>query len=276
MRISRGRLSREDSSLRRFSNFAHAGALDLHVSMRRHVRSLIPAWIIESARRGLEKLDPFVNLSYSQDGEDMVLRRLLEGRRQGFYVDVGAHDPCRFSNTCYFHRQGWRGINIDPNPDAIRAFDLERVSDINICVGVSDYPGELSFHFFNEPALNTFDESLAQERANLPGYRLLETRSVRVRRLDDLLGEYLPRGQRIDFLSVDVEGMDLAVLRSNDWARFRPGVLLVEAHQRTVSGTQTEPVNLFVTEVGYQLIAKTLNTLIYEDARNSNLSAANA
>ena len=167
-------------------------------------RKCIPQYAVRSVRSALERLDPYVNLAYSQDGEDMILRRLFERQKSGFYVDVGAHHPYRFSNTCYFYRRGWRGINIDPNPDAIEAFRRERPSDINICVGVSDSAGSLSFHFLNEPALNTFDADLAADRARSPGYRLVEIRSVSVRRLDDLLAEYVPPGQRIDFLSIDV------------------------------------------------------------------------
>jgi FkbM family methyltransferase len=233
--------------------------------LKRLVRAAVPAWSVEAVRRGLEKFDPFVNLAYSQDGEDMVLRRLFERQQSGFYVDVGAHHPYRFSNTCYFYRRGWRGINIDPNPDAIEAFRRDRPSDINVCVGVSDTAGVLSFHLFNEPALNTFDAALAMERARMPDYWLLETRSVAVRRLDDLLTEFLPRDQKIDFLSIDVEGLDLSVLRSGDWNRFRPSILLVEAHERTVSAIESDPINIFVAAAGYRLIAKTLNTLIYED-----------
>lgn len=213
----------------------------------------------------MEKLDPFVNLAYAQDGEDMVLRRLFERQASGFYVDVGAHHPYRFSNTCYFYRRGWTGLNIDPNPDAIQAFRRDRPSDINVCVGVAEKRGDLLFHLFDEPALNTFDADLAADRAKLPGYRLVDTRSVPVRRLDDLLAEYLPGDQVIDFLSIDVEGMDLSVLRSNDWSRFRPRILLVEAHERTVSAIENDPINRFIIAAGYQLIAKTLNTLIYED-----------
>ena len=242
--------------------------------LKRLVRAAIPALAVEALRRGLEKLDPFVNLAYSQDGEDMILRRLFERQQSGFYVDVGAHHPHRFSNTCYFYRRGWRGFNIDPNPDAIDAFRRDRPSDINVCVGVSDKAGELSFHFFNEPALNTFDADLAAERARLRDYRLVETRSVPVRRLDDLLTEYLPRDQEIDFLSIDVEGMDLSVLRSNDWSRFRPALLLVEAHERTVAAVENDPINLFAVGSGYRLIAKTLNTLIYEDAQLSTAGGA--
>jgi FkbM family methyltransferase len=238
-------------------------------------RAVIPAHALEATRRGLERLDPFVNLAYSQDGEDMILRRLFEGQKEGFYVDVGAHHPFRFSNTCYFYRRGWRGINLDPNPDAIEAFRRARRADINVCVGVSEVPGDLMFHFFNEPALNTFDMDLAKARTQLPGYRLVDTRHVQVRRLDDLLNTYLPEGRQIDFLSIDVEGMDLAVLRSNDWSRFRPRMLLVEAHERTVSAIEHDPINVFAVAAGYRLIAKTLNTLIYEDGSGrSSLSAA--
>ncbi len=233
------------------------------------LRKYIPHWSVKAARHVAERLDPFVHLAYSQDGEDMILRRLFEGKKQGFYVDVGAHHPFRFSNTCYFHRRGWRGINIDPNPDAISAFRRERPFDTNICVGVSDVAGSLAFHFFNEPALNTFDADLAAERARLPGYRLLETQSVPVRRLDELLVEHLPKGQAIDFLSIDVEGLDLAVLRSGDWSRFRPHILLVEARERVLSAADRDPISTFAVAAGYQLIAKTLNTLIFEDVSQS-------
>jgi FkbM family methyltransferase len=235
----------------------------------------MPSWAIKGLLRGIEKLDPFVHLAYSQDGEDMILRRLFERQALGFYVDVGAHHPFRFSNTCYFYRRGWRGINIDPNPDAIEAFRRIRPSDSNICVGISDIAGCLSFHLFNEPALNTFDADLAAAHARSPEYRLLETRSIPVRRLDGLLAEHLPPDQRIDFLSIDVEGLDLAVLRSNDWRRFRPRMLLVEAHERTVVAVANDPINLFAVAVGYRLIAKTLNTLIYEDG-SSAASVENA
>jgi FkbM family methyltransferase len=237
------------------------------------IRDHIPAFIPGNLRWVLEKIDPFVRLSYSQDGEDMVLRRMFEGRRSGFYVDVGAHHPFRFSNTCYFHRLGWRGINIDPNPDAITAFRRARPSDSNVCVGVADVTSTIAYHIFNEPALNTFDTRLAVERARLPGYRLLETRSVPVRRLEDLLAEHLPPDGKIDFLSIDVEGMDLSVLRSNDWGRFRPGILLVEAHERAVSGIEHDPINIFAVAIGYRLIAKTLNTLIYEDTSGLGVSS---
>lgn len=199
----------------------------------------------------------------------MVLRRMFDGQKSGFYVDVGAHHPFRFSNTCYFHRLGWSGINIDPNPDGIAAFLTARPLDTNLCVGISDQTGHLRYHAFNEPALNTFDPDLAAERARIADYHLVGTRDVPVRRLDELLSEHLPKDKIIDFLSIDVEGLDLQVLKSNDWDRFRPLVLLVEDRAADIGQLSSDPINAFVTAAGYRLAAKTVNTLIYasEDRR---------
>src|SRR5690349_18351333 len=79
--------------------------------------------------------------SYSQEGEDMVLRRVFEHKAHGFYVDVGAHHPMRFSNTYFFYRRGWRGINIDARPGSKREFDRARPRDINVECGVAQVAG---------------------------------------------------------------------------------------------------------------------------------------
>jgi FkbM family methyltransferase len=229
-------------------------------------RNRLPHWSIEPSRWLVERLDPFARLSYSHEGEDMVLRRIFHTQQFGFYVDVGAHHPFRFSNTCYFYRLGWRGINIDPNPDAIAAFNRSRPHDINLCVGVSDVPGDLQYYMFNEPALNTFDGGVVAERAGLADYHLLDKRTIPVRRLDDLLTTHLPHGRKIDFISVDVEGLDLKVLQSNDWERFRPRVLLAEARDCSLAEISKQPVHVFAQSIEYQLVAKTLNTLVYGDS----------
>jgi FkbM family methyltransferase len=241
----------------------------MSAGVKRFLRSIVTGRIAEGARRVTELCDPFVLLSYSQDGEDMILRRMFENRRAGFYVDVGAHDPFRFSNTCYFHRRGWRGVNIDASPAAIAAFERSRPADTNICSGIAETPGKLTFHRFNEPALNTFDPALAAARAALPGYWLLDRTEVDVRRLDDVLSSHVPAGQTIDFLSVDVEGFDLEVLRSNDWDRFRPKALLVEARDAELGQLPDDPACAFAQSVGYSPVAKTVNTVIFVEEKSA-------
>ena len=84
----------------------------------------------------------YSNKYYSQFGEDVVLRVLVgDLKKPGFYVDVGAYHPKHLSNTYYFYKKGWRGINIDPNPKSIKLFNLLRPSDINLNVAIADGGG---------------------------------------------------------------------------------------------------------------------------------------
>ncbi len=193
----------------------------------------------------------------------MILQRIFQGRKRGFYVDIGAHHPRRFSNTNLFYRRRWRGINIEPNPDAIKAFKSMRKRDINLQVGVSDRSGSLKYYQFDEPALNTFDEAIVASRLATTPYRLVGTVEVPVERLDTLLTRHVPAGVQIDFLSVDVEGLDLAVLKSNDWARFRPRCVLVEALGVSFAEIEANPISGLLAGQGYELVAKTINTLVF-------------
>jgi len=239
------------------------------LSTARALRSLLPNWAVEVARRLVERVDPYLAISFSQEGEDLIVRRKFEGLDRGFYVDVGAHHPERFSNTLAFYRRGWCGINIDPNPSAISMFRCARPNDVNLCVGVADTCGSLLFHVFDEPAVSTFDAELADELVRNSTYRLLGRREVQVRRLAEILEETLPASQSIDLMSIDVEGLDLNVMQSNDWERFRARCLLVEARDFDMGRPDESPVHRFALSVGYRLIAKTVNTLIYEDAQSS-------
>lgn len=216
-----------------------------------------------------EWIDEYAVKSYAQEGEDLILRRIFADAKSGFYVDVGACHPKRFSNTFWFYGHGWRGINVEPNPDALRLFLRERRRDINIGAGVSDEEGALQYYMFNEPALNSFDRELSEKRQN-DRYRIVATRRVPVRRLDRILQEHIPSGTRIDFLSVDVEGFDLRVLSSNDWQRFRPICLLVEAHDVYLDRLADCAVHAFAVGRGYGLFAKTASTLFYRDLQASD------
>lgn len=202
------------------------------------------------------------NLCYGQDGEDLILNRLLEGQSVGFYVDVGAHHPVRFSNTYLFYQRGWRGINIDAMPGSMRKFKKIRPRDINIECGVAGTLGKLMYHRFNEPALNTFDAAEA-ERKNKPPYQMVDIVEVAVERLDELLARHLPAGQQIDFLSVDVEGKDEEVLRSNDWNHYRPRYILAETLRTDMLNLTNCPVAQFLKSVGYTPVAKAYNTSFF-------------
>jgi FkbM family methyltransferase len=233
----------------------------------------LPSWLKRPLLRVRERLfDTYAVKSFSQEGEDLILRRIFNKQVSGFYVDVGAHHPRRFSNTFNFYRCGWLGINIDPNPDAMRAFLSDRSRDINIQCGVADRPGTLTYYRFDEAALNTFDADVVKSRlANTP-YKLLGSIEVRVERLAAILERCLPANQAIDFLTIDAEGMDLQVLKSNDWKRYRPHCVLVESLGVSLEDALRGEIFPFMRDQGYELFAKTFNTLVFRECADRGVN----
>lgn len=229
------------------------------------VRSLIAATGARWICRICCKIDPYMRASWSQEGEDLILGRLLEDRRDGFYVDVGAHHPLRFSNTAYFSVQGWSGINIEPDPDGAALLARLRPRDITLNVGIGTTNGRLPFHRFDDPALNTFDAMLAANRLQTTGYRFRELVEVPVMRLDEVLDQHLPTGRHIDFLTVDAEGNDADVLASNNWRRFRPTIVLAELLEASFAEVPSSQLGRIMEKAGYRPVAMTLNSVFFRE-----------
>lgn len=209
--------------------------------------------------------DRYAIKSYSQEGEDLVLSRIFSNKGSGFYVDIGAHHPKRFSNTYKFYKAGWQGINVEPNPDFFHLFIKHRPKDTNLNCGVAKEKGNLEYFMFDESALNTFNREVLNDRLENTPYKHLHTINIDVKPLAKLLKEHVPTNVKIDFLSIDVEGLDLEVIKSNDWEFFRPTWVLVEQlNLENIENLDFE-IHHYMKSVGYNLFAKTLNTLFYKD-----------
>lgn len=100
---------------------------------------------------------------YSQDGEDIMIKKLFP-KSDGFYVDIGAHHPFRFSNSFLFYKMGWTGVCVDPLPSANLLFKIWRKRYVFLPYGVGLNEGMRTYFMFSDPALNTFDESVCFER----------------------------------------------------------------------------------------------------------------
>jgi FkbM family methyltransferase len=206
----------------------------------------------------------YARASFSQEGEDLLLMRLFEGTSAGVYVDVGAHHPFRFSNTCLLHQQGWRGINIDARPGSMRLFRRFRPGDVNLEIGISEHSSSLEFFVFAEPALNTFDEALAIDRQK-EGWALTGRTTVACLTLAQVLDQHLSAlgADAVDLLTVDAEGLDLQVLKSNDWRRFRPRAIVVEILGSDFDQMTHSPTATFLRTVGYSPSAKLHNSVVF-------------
>ena len=201
---------------------------------------------------------------YSMEGEDLLLNRVFDGKVDGFYVDIGAFHPVFASNTYFFYRRGWRGINIDPTPGTAALFQRKRPRDVTLELAVGAQDEELDFYIFNQRDLNTLDPSM-KSKFEKDGVRLDATAKVRAKPLRDILSEHLPASVGIDFFNIDTEGYEEPVLRSNDWQRFRPKVLCVEFLWLSLEEIQRHVVTEFLTECGYELFAKCHYSVLYRE-----------
>lgn len=170
-------------------------------------------------------------LCWAQDGEDLLFADLFPA--SGFYVDIGANHPDRYSVTKLLYRRGWSGINVDASPGFKQLFDERRPNDTNIesLVGT---PRTEVFYEFSESTLSTLNAARARQLQDL-GWDLRGRRDVEVRDLNLLLQENMPLQTRIDLLSIDVEGEELNLLSTLDWGRWDIQRCLIEivepAHQ---------------------------------------------
>lgn len=200
--------------------------------------------------------------SYSQEGEDLILSRYFGDKKDGFYVDIGAHHPFRFSNTYIFYKKGWSGMNIDAMPGSMKLFRKFRKRDINLEIAVSDKSEELTYYAFEEPALNGFSKELS-EGVRSKKYKILFTKKILTETLESILDRYLFSKQEIDFLSIDVEGLDYKVLKSNNWNKYRPKIVLVELLNFNYDNYKIDKCYELLTSNGYIFFAKTYNTGIF-------------
>ena len=208
--------------------------------------------------------DGFTIKSYSQEGEDMILRRFFEFKKNGFYVDVGAHHPKRFSNTYFFYKKGWKGINIDAMPGSMDAFEKVRPRDINIELPISSKKQKLKYYGLNEPALNGFSKELSEQRNNSRGYDIIFTRDLQTQTLQNVLDTYLPKEQIIDFLSIDVEGLDFDVIKSVDLNKVRPRLILIEILSSSYHELINNEITTHIISHNYSIFSKTINTVIFK------------
>ena len=234
--------------------------------MKKILKKIIPTkfWKDPNSLYSL-KFKKFAGKYYSQEGEDILLNRIFEDEASGLFVDVGAHHPKRFSNTFLLYKKGWHGINIDPLPGSMKIFKKIRPRDINLEIAVSHKEQELTYYMFNEPALNSFSKTIAMQHQN-DQYKIEKMIKVPSLPLAKKLANHLPKRQIIDLFNVDVEGLDLEVLKSNDWQNYRPKVILVEILHSRLNAIKREPIYNFLEKIGYSLVSKLFHTCIFKSS----------
>jgi FkbM family methyltransferase len=212
------------------------------------------------------------NLSYAQQGEDLIVEKMFEflGIARPTYLDIGAFEPIRLSNTYLFYRKGCRGVLVEPNPFRRNALVAERPGDVVLSVGVgAGEPGEADFFMIGNSDgsdIDTFQRAQADGYTRQIGEKASIKKTIKVPlvSVNEIIAKYF-RGAP-DFISVDTEGMDLQILRSLDFNRFRPAVVCAETLIFGTKKVETRLLDL-MAERGYVVRGGTHVNTIFLDER---------
>ncbi|MHB8494837.1 MAG: FkbM family methyltransferase [Casimicrobiaceae bacterium] len=180
-------------------------------------------------------------ITYAQNFEDVILARAFGDCRDGFYVDVGACFPDVASVTRHFYERGWSGINVEPMNEPYQRLSRDRPRDLNIRAAIGGYTGEIAI--FPGPSIgesSALRRDAGAQAIMVPCLTLAELCTLHVTRT-------------IDFLKVDVEGLELDVIRGGDWTNHRPRVVVIEVSRPWSRERRPDAaiIDTFLREQGY-------------------------
>jgi FkbM family methyltransferase len=165
-------------------------------------------------------------ISYAQNLEDVMLWRALKNYHTGFYIDVGACDPDADSVTKAFYDRGWRGINIEPMPEAFEKLSIARPRDINLKMAADAVSGTRKFYSIDGGnGLSTSVKEYAEKYS--ANDQVVEELEVETKTLAQICSAFV--NQDVSFLKIDVEGGEKAVLEGADFDAFRPWIVVIES-----------------------------------------------
>ncbi len=171
---------------------------------------------------------------YSQNREDIILEAFFPDVDEGFYVDVGASDPVKYSVTKLFYDKGWSGINVEPIKHHHGSLMEQRPEDINLNIGVGSKAATLKFfEYVGGDGLSTFSSDVAEECSHQEDFPFKDGKEymVAVKTLNTVFKEH--NVKHIHFIKIDVEGFEYDVLAGNDWSKYRPEVICIESNHIT-------------------------------------------
>ncbi|OGF26094.1 hypothetical protein A2303_04815 [Candidatus Falkowbacteria bacterium RIFOXYB2_FULL_47_14] len=209
-------------------------------------------------------LKSYKKISYSQCGEDLIMFSLVKKfpKDSLLYIDVGAHHPKRFSNTALFYKNGWRGINVEPDKNNFKLFG-KRKRDINLNLGVYTKEGIMPYFRLNESTLNTFSENEAREYEKKHNFKIIAIDEIPIATLNSVINKY-NNGIFPPFLNIDTEGTELEILQTIDYVKNFPKIICAETmgYGGYRSTNENKELINFLLGVGYLIYGQTgLNSI---------------
>ena len=178
----------------------------------------------------------------SNQNETRLVWEFFQRKTTGVFVEVGANHPTQENQTWFLEQQGWSGVLIEPNPDLFKLLCEHRPRSRAVQAAVGAQAGEAELWL----GLNHLHSTLAPVLEDpLSGKKV----KVKLRTLDSILAE--AGVTAVDFLSIDVEGLELQVLQGLTLKKYSPQLILMEEHRRDCIK------HFYLRRHGYRLVRRT-------------------
>lgn len=172
------------------------------------------------------------------------------------------------SLTARLRNFGWTGINIEIDPQAAKQLHSNLPGDTTICTAIGESDGTATFFKYADPVLNTIDpiqqshlqkiESAGDLLTNYLGSEKIQTKTI-----SQILADTLTPDNKVDFLNLDIEGVELVALRGFPWATQRPAVISCEIHRLDLTNCTNHPIVSYMVRLGYILQSYVFHTAIF-------------
>jgi FkbM family methyltransferase len=223
----------------------------------------------EGLPEGDWRIPPSGKVSYSQFGDDLTTASLFSGLK-GLcmsYIDIGASDPVEGNNTYFFYLRGARGVLVEPNVACTELLRTRRPRDTVLTVGIgTDDRAEADYYVMQgAPGLNTFDKEQAERLARETPYKIERVLKLPLVGINRVMAEHFA-DKPLDFLSIDIEGLDYAVLKTLDFRKYRPKVICAETLITNTNRHNPDTTKLLI-ENGYEIRGMNLANTFYVDKK---------
>lgn len=234
-------------------------------------RSNVLVSAMKSITRALARLKYNVSdnrrRSYAQSGEDLIIGQIVTvlGLKRISYLDLGANHPTRFSNTYLFYTRGGTGVCVEPDPTLQPLYARWRSRDTVLTCGVSAQEGIADFYVMTTNTLNTFSREEAERYRAYGRQKIEKIIKIPVRRVNTILDQHFETCPNL--ISLDIEGLDFQILKSLDFAKWRPEIFCIETLTYTEDKTEQKlnEIISFMLDQGYMVYGDTYINTIFVD-----------
>jgi len=145
-------------------------------------------------------------------------------KKKGFYIDIGCYHPLKYSQTYKLYKFGWSGINLDISKESIDLFKRFRSRDKNLNIGISNKAGLENFYFTKK--ISTTNSLYNENLKESVNYKKKFIRKIQTQTIDQLFQEN--NISEVDFLKIDCEGMDLSIIKTINFSKYKVNFLSIE------------------------------------------------